>query len=194
MLMSKKTRIQIIWIAGCLILSLMFGMIWSAAHDKKASGRALVSEQVLQYQDLIEKYANAYDIGDYIDIIEAMMQQESGGEGTDVMQCSECVYNTEYEQVPGAIDDPEYSIETGIHYFATCLEMAECRGAGDLSRLKLALQGYNYGWNYITWAQERDGGYTQENAAAFSEMLAEQLDWTSYGDPDYPQHVLRYYR
>ncbi len=192
--MRKNVRIQIIWITGCLILSLLFGVIWSAVHKDTYRGRALVSAEVLQYEDLIEKYAGIYGVKEYMEIIEAVMQQESGGEGTDVMQCSECVYNTEYEQVPGAIDDPEYSIETGIHYFATCLEMAGCRGTGDTKRLKLALQGYNYGWNYITWAQERDGGYTEENALAFSEMLREEYGWDSYGDPEYPQHVLRYFR
>ena len=193
--MKKNIKLQIIWILGCLVLTLMFGLFWSALHGRSpGKGRAMVSEQVLQYKDMIETYADKYDIGKYSEIIEAMMQQESGGEGTDVMQCSECVYNTEYPQTPGAIDDPEYSVETGIHYFATCLEMAGCRGPSDESRLKLALQGYNYGWNYITWAQERDGGYTEENAYEFSEMMQEELGWSGYGDPDYPQHVLRYYR
>lgn len=193
--MKKNIKLQIIWILGCLVLTLMFGMFWTMAHKgRPGSGHALVSEQVLQYKDMIETYADKYDIYEYTEIIEALMQQESGGEGTDVMQCSECIYNTEYSQTPGAIDDPEYSVETGVHYFATCLEMAKCRSPRDNTRLRLALQGYNYGWNYITWAQERDGGYTEENARAFSEMMQEELGWSGYGDPDYPQHVLRYYR
>lgn len=32
----------------------------------------------------------------------------------------------------------------------------------DLDRIKLALQGYNYGSAYIDWAMERDGGYTMK--------------------------------
>ena len=105
------------------------------------------------------------------------MQQESSGLGADVMQCSECYYNTEYDQTPGSIQDPEYSIKTGIHYFADCLELAGCKGPGDIRRLRLALQGYNFGHNYIEWAIKRDGGYTEANAQAFSDMMKEQLGW-----------------
>mgnify|MGYP003097824746 FL=1 len=125
---------------------------------------------------------------------EALMQQDSSGLGADVMQCSECYYNTEYDQTPGSIQDPEYSIKTGIHYFADCLELAGCKGPGDIRRLRLALQGYNFGHNYIEWAIKRDGGYTEANAQAFSDMMKEQLGWETYGDTTYPEHVLRYYK
>lgn len=95
---------------------------------------------------------------------------------------------------PGSIQDPEYSIKTGIHYFADCLELAGCKGPGDIRRLRLALQGYNFGHNYIEWAIKRDGGYTEANAQAFSDMMKEQLGWETYGDTTYPEHVLRYYK
>ena len=143
---------------------------------------------------LIQQYAKEYGIESYVPVIEALMQQESSGLGADVMQCSECYYNTEYDQTPGSIQDPEYSIKTGIHYFADCLELAGCKGPGDIRRLRLALQGYNFGHNYIEWAIKRDGGYTEANAQAFSDMMKEQLGWETYGDTAYPEHVLRYYK
>lgn len=143
---------------------------------------------------LIQQYAKEYGIESYVPVIEALMQQESSGLGADVMQCSECYYNTEYDQTPGSIQDPEYSIKTGIHYFADCLELAGCKGPGDIRRLRLALQGYNFGHNYIEWAIKRDGGYTEANAQAFSDMMKEQLGWETYGDTTYPEHVLRYYK
>ncbi len=62
-----------------------------------------------------------------------------------------------------------------------------------MDRIKLALQGYNFGNGYISWAQTNYGGYTYANAVEFSTMQAERLGWDSYGDTQYVSHVLRYY-
>ena len=128
-----RSRRDIIIIVGCTLLALIGGHVWTRGfgghmwfQNFGTSGSASVNEKVLAYEPLIEKYANEYHISDYVSVIEAIMQQESSGEGTDVMQCSECYYNTEYAQSPGSIEDPEYSIKTGIHYFADCLELAGC--------------------------------------------------------------------
>ncbi len=152
-----------------------------------------LSSSVIGYEPMIMEYADEYGISEYADVIAAIMQQESKGEGTDVMQCSECYYNTAYPNTPGAITDPEYSVSTGVRYFSDCLEIAGCRSPGDTGRLKLALQGYNFGTKYIYWALERDGGYTKENAEEFSEMMCSELGWDRYGDVSYPDNVLRYY-
>lgn len=69
---------------------------------------------------MIEKYAKQYEMKDYVPIIQAVMMQESGGKGTDHMQSSECPYNTKYPNKPNAIQEPEYSIEVGIHYLSEC--------------------------------------------------------------------------
>ena len=122
-----------------------------------------------------------------------MMQQESSGLGTDVLQCSECPFNTEYENTPNAITDPEYSIQVGAEYFAYCLKEAGCKRIKNTERLKIALQDYNFGNSYATWVLENYGTYTVENATEFSLMMQEALGWSSYGDPEYVEHVLRYY-
>lgn len=56
-----------------------------------------------------------------------------------------------------------------------------------MDRLKLALQGYNYGSGYIDWAMARDGGYTKENAIAYSDMMCARPGWnySVYGDKEY---------
>ena len=43
---------------------------------------------------------------------------------------------------------------------------------------------------------ERDGGYTKENAIAYSDMMCARPGWnySIYGDKDYVDHVLRYYQ
>ena len=62
-----------------------------------------------------------------------------------------------------------------------------------MERIKLALQGYNFGNGYISWAVSNYGGYSYANAVEFSVRQAERLGWSSYGDTQYPNHVLRYY-
>ena len=61
-----------------------------------------------------------------------------------------------------------------------------------MENIKLALQSYNYGNGYLEWAKAR-GGYTFANAAEFSDMMAQRMGWSSYGDKQYVPHVLQYY-
>jgi hypothetical protein len=152
-----------------------------------------ISQEVYAYEPIIVEYATQYGVSEYVSLIEAVMMQESGGQGTDPMQASECGYNTLYPNSPNAITDPAYSIQVGIHELADCLNSAGVSSPSDLDRIRLALQGYNYGPGYITWAVNQYGGYTLENAAEFSELQKNKYGVSVYGDPEYVTHVLRYY-
>ena len=152
-----------------------------------------VSDEVLQYEASVKKACKDAGISQFSTVMLAMMQQESSGLGTDVMQCSECPFNTEYDNTPNAIDDPEYSIQVGAEYFAYCLKEAGCKRIRNTERLKIALQDYNFGNSYATWVLENYGSYSVENATEFSLMMQNTLGWSSYGDPEYVDHVLRYY-
>ena len=155
-----------------------------------------LSDEVLSYRPAVERAAAKYGMSDYVDLILAVMMQESGGRGPDVMQAAEGGFNTRYPHVPNGITDPEYSIECGVQELKYALDKAGCTGPTDLDRIKLALQGYNYGSAYIDWAMERDGGYTKENAIAYSDMMCARPSWPydRYGDKEYVDHVLRYYQ
>lgn len=164
-----------------------------------ASGVAMainLSDEVLSYRPAVERIAAKYGMSEYVELILAVMMQESGGRGLDVMQAAEGSFNTKYPHKPNGITDPEYSIECGIQELKYALEKAGCTGPTDLDRIKLALQGYNYGSGYIDWAMERDGGYTKENAIAYSDMMCARPSWPydRYGDKEYVEHVLRYYQ
>ena len=156
-------------------------------------GTAAVSEDVERYSDKIQKYAQQYGIEGFVAVIKCVMMAESGGRGADVMQCSECPYNTKYSKKPNSITDVDYSIEIGIKYFADCLKQASCTSPTDMARLSLALQGYNYGNGYIGWAQKNYGGYSQANAQEFSNKMKAKLGWSTYGNPNYVSAVLKYY-
>ena len=182
------------WVALLVIvLVVMCFAGFMFASDEDDTEILPVTEEVKAYEPLIQQYAREHGIGDYLLLIQAVMMQESGGRGTDPMQASECGYNTLYPHAPGSIRDPEYSINVGIQNLADCLAVAQCESPMDMDAIKLALQGYNYGQGYITWAMNKYGEYSKANAVEFSIDAAERYGWSSYGDMDYVPHVLRYY-
>jgi len=185
------------WIAAgggafLLVFILIAGIIAGAAFSSSSENSESLSDEVLAYTSVIQQYASQYGIPEYVSAIQAIMMQESGGRGTDPMQCSESPYNTRFSHSPGSITDPNYSIEVGVQTFADCISQAGCSSPQDMDKLKLAWQGYNYGNGYIGWALQR-GGYTEANALQFSQEQAASHGWSSYGDPEYVPHVMRYY-
>ena len=185
------------WIAArggafLLVFILIAGIIAGAAFSSSSESSESLSDEVLAYTSVIQQYASQYGIPEYVSAIQAIMMQESGGRGTDPMQCSESPYNTKFSHSSGSITDSNYSIEVGVQTFADCISQAGCSSPQDMDKLKLAWQGYNYGNGYIGWALQR-GGYTEANALQFSQEQAASHGWSSYGDPEYVPHVMRYY-
>ena len=177
--------ILIVVLLGCAV-SLFGGGSGSNAYTP-------VSAEVEAYEPFIQKYAKQYGIPEYVELIKAVMMQESGGRGLDPMQAAEGSFNTRYPHEPNGIKDPEYSIECGVQELKAALISAEVENPIDMEHIKLALQGYNFGNGYISWAKTNYGGYSYANAVEFSTMQAARLGWDSYGDTQYPAHVLRYY-
>ncbi|UTY39466.1 lysozyme family protein [Allocoprobacillus halotolerans] len=196
----KRTALSVSNLVGAgislilLLVLLLFIGVFAALSDNSSvsSTNAPLSVEVLAYTDTIEKYAKQYEMEDYIPIIQAVMMQESGGKGTDPMQSSECPYNTKYPNKPNAIQEPEYSIDVGIHYLSDCFKSAQVKDSFDNEHIFLALQGYNYGNGYIDWAVKNFGGYSKANAKVFSDQKKAELGTDVYGDPNYVEHVMRY--
>lgn len=176
-----------------LVVILLGVAISLFGRRSSASSYTPVSAEVEAYTPIITIYARQHGIPEYVELIKAVMMQESGGQGGDPMQCSESGYNTRYPHYPNAITDPEYSIDVGVQTLADVLRMAGAESPIDLDRISLALQGYNYGPGYISWALTNYGGYSEMNAIEFSNMMAAQYGWAGYGDKAYVSHVLRYY-
>lgn len=175
-----------------MLMALIGGVFMTGSSDSGEGSQ--ISNEVIEYTSVIQKYADEYEIPHFVNAIQAIMMQESGGNGNDPMQASECVYNTKFPNVPNGITDPEYSIQVGIQNFADCLKQAKCGDPLDIPALSLALQGYNYGNGYISWAIQNFGAYSQGNAKVFSDEQAKSHGWNSYGDPEYVPHVMRYYQ
>lgn len=182
------------WIAVVIvIICCLFGAAFYFFGDEGTGNYMPVSAEVEAYTPVIKKYAKMYDADEYIELIKAVMMQESGGRGNDPMQASECGFNNKYPRKPNGITDPEYSIKCGIQNLMSVLKDAKVQNPVDMDRIKLALQGYNFGNGYILWATKKYGGYTEANALEFSKLQAKKHGWDSYGDPKYVSHVLRYY-
>lgn len=183
------------WIA---VLIIMIVVLFGAAVAMFGGGSdsnsyTPVSAEVEAYEPIIQKYAKEYGIPEYVELIKAVMMQESGGRGLDPMQAAEGSFNTRYPHEPNGIKDPEYSIQCGVQELKAALTSAEVKSPIDMKHIKLALQGYNFGNGYISWAKSKYGGYSYANAVEFSTQQAQRLGWDSYGDTQYPAHVLRYY-
>lgn len=177
-----------------LVICLFIGVFGSLSNNNNINTEnSPLSAEVLAYEGIITQYASHYGIEEYVPIIEAIMMQESGGKGNDPMQAAECEFNTKYPHVPNGIQDPVYSIEVGIQNFAECLTVAKVLNINDTNNLYLALQGYNYGKAYITWASKIFGCYSKANAKVYSDNKKSELKIKVFGDPEYVEHVLRYY-
>ena len=151
-----------------------------------------LSDDVLALMPQIGAACQANGIPEYAPLVAAVIMQESGGRvadvGGDVMQCAEGM------GLPvGTPVSLEESINFGTSIIAANLRLAGAAGPTDIPAISLALQGYNFGNGYISWALAR-GGYSKENAREFSEMQAAAHGWSGYGDIDYVDHVLRYYQ
>ncbi len=186
-----------VWIALLIIIviaiivgsiGVIIGSGGAANETEDYTYQAQVSEQAESFRDLVSEYCEKYGIDDYVDLCLAMIEQESGGTGPDVMQTEQSYYN---ENPP--IDSAEESIDCGTHQLSDCLTGAKCKSPGDIKGISLALQGYNFGNGYIEWALKNYGCYTKENAEIFSKKMCADLGYDSYGDVDYVPHVLRYY-
>lgn len=96
------------WIAVLsLIIVLLFGGFLCMTGGDNSSTVTPVSAEVQAYEPVIRKYAKQYKIGEYVELIKAVMMQESGGQGNDPMQSSEGIFNTRYPRKPNGITEFE---------------------------------------------------------------------------------------
>ena len=210
----RRRRILALLIMGfCLILlavGLFFGVrgiLKIAGQEGEISKENALSSECEAYRPVVEKLADNYDMGEYVDLILAVMMQESSGKLVDVMQSSECKFNERYPREPNGITDTEYSLQCGIQELRDNLQQAGCSGPEDLDRIKIALQAYNFGSDYLNYlSREGQTQWTEENAQAFAKYASKEKKrgeddpyrdnagpW-DYGDQYYPEHVLRYYQ
>lgn len=175
-----------------IVISLFIG-VFGSLSDNSLYGVSVspLSEEVLAYTDMISKYTEQYEIEEFTPLIQAIMMHESKGLGVDPMNSSTFIYNTKY---PDGIRNAEYSINVGVHYLADCLKQAKVNNPSDTEQIYLAIQGYDYGLEYIEWAVNNFGGYSKANAKVYLDIKKEQTDNNFDGSASYASNVWIYYR
>lgn len=175
-----------------LVITLFIG-VFGSLSDNSLYGIAVsqLTEEVLAYTDVINEYAEQYDILEFTPLVQAIMMHESKGIGNDPMNASSFEYNLMY---PDGIEDPIYSIQVGVQYLIDCLNQADVKSPADTKKVHLAIQAYNYGLEYIEWANDNFGGYSKANAQVYLDMKKEQNNNTFIGSASYVPNVWIYYR
>ncbi|EKD8217469.1 lysozyme family protein [Listeria innocua] len=170
--MKWKIKLIAVLVMGLSFFSLLtFVAIFAADEPEKVSSTSIeiagensaLSESVLQYRSLVEKYAKKEDIGDYVAILLAIMQVESGGKQKDVLQASESK-----GLAPNTISDPEESIAQGTKYLAELVRSANSLGVDQDS----VIQAYNFGGGFLTYVAKNGKKYSYELAESFSKQQA----------------------
>ena len=136
--------------------------------DEKQLVKDLQIYHVENERKTVTKYAKKYGVEEYVDVLLAMMLQESGGRGKDPMQSSES-----YCGEIGCIKSRTESIEQGVQYFSHALERAN-------GELELAVQSYNFGLGFIAYVKEHETDYNLDIAIQFSKEMYEKLDDTNH--------------
>ncbi len=176
MTQKKKIRAALLAILAVLLVA-------GCEFGDGAYGTADVPPLVEQWRPLVEQYAQEFGISEYVEVILAMIAQESGGDSgktPDIMQCSESA-----GMPPDSIQDPEASIRQGVKYFASLVQSGKAAGVDR----ETIIQAYNFGGGYIPYVAENGGAHSEELARQYSASMAARYGWSNYGDVKYVEHV-----
>ncbi|MBO1002137.1 lysozyme family protein [Pseudogracilibacillus auburnensis] len=193
----QKVMIKVFVLVVILSILLVSVSLYTYKEHLKSGNivQHVFTKKVEQYRPTVSKYAKEYDVEEHVDVLLAMMLQESGGRGDDPMQSSESLCGE-----IGCIDDPEVSIKQGVSYFAENLQAAN----GDI---ELAVQSYNFGIGFAHYVKNSDKEFDQDIVIQFSQEMyqnaedqsiytclreeAKQFD-ACYGDIYYARDVMEY--
>ncbi|MFC6169256.1 lysozyme family protein [Lapidilactobacillus mulanensis] len=152
-----------------LLISLLFfsvAIVGDDDEDQTMTELAMdgmnLSPEVLKYKAVVEKYCKEFGISDQVMVILSIMQVESGGKGSDVMQSSESL-----GQSPGSLS-PDASIKQGVKYFASLIKSIKSVSADT----NTAIQSYNYGGGFVDYVAKHGKKYSFENASNFAKDKA----------------------
>ena len=159
----KRQKLTAIGMAVFLLLILCVLGIRGCIDKSQADETPMVAQTVLAYEPAIEKYAKEYGLEDNVELLMAIMQVESGGEGNDVMQSS--------ESLGLALNSlmPESSIEQACHVLSQLFDYADVLGCDENS----VIQAYNFGITYLNFVAENGGSHSFELAQAFAQKMSD---------------------
>ncbi|MEH7151337.1 bifunctional lytic transglycosylase/C40 family peptidase, partial [Bacillus thuringiensis] len=154
----------------CLLIAGAFGA--GSSSQEQVSGNIGASKnlspEVEKWRGLVEKEAAAQGMQDFVNLLLAIIQIESGGTGTpDIMQSSE---SAGYGR-PNVFQTEEESVRQGVKHLKECLLALKAFNRGYENNIKALAQAYNYGNYFATWLGKRGGEYNLEVAEEYSRTV-----------------------
>lgn len=108
-------------------------------------------QEVLRYKEDVLAEMKTQGLKEFhIDILLAIMAQESGGRVTDVFQAFESLGK------PSNSIGTSESIKHGVKYYGELVKTVGMTDKFDLDKTKLILQSYNFGSGFIDYAKRYD--------------------------------------
>ncbi|PGS78934.1 hypothetical protein COC69_13750 [Bacillus cereus] len=156
-----------------IILLFIAGMLGAGSKSQEqVSGNIGASKnlspEVEKWRGLVEKEAAAQGMQDFVNLLLAIIQIESGGTGTrDIMQSSE---SAGYGR-PNVFQTEEESVRQGVKHLKECLLALKVFNMGFENNIKALAQAYNYGNYFATWLGKRGGEYSLEVAEEYSRTV-----------------------
>lgn len=155
--LKRLTGIKVFSVIGALVVKLLpVGLVLGlffvvamifAGNQSNSSGGLALSEEVEQWRGLVTEVANSQGMNEYIDLILAIIQVESGGKGTrDIMQSSESAGHP-----PGYFQTEIESVEQGVTYIKKIVNLLTSFDKGYKNDYKLIAQSYNFGIGFASY-------------------------------------------
>ncbi|GHI00597.1 lysozyme family protein [Neobacillus kokaensis] len=161
--MKKRRRKKFKTFFGLFVLFCILAAVQNHFQNKTQEPLEQVDPffSVKQYRPQLQSELAKYQLEKYTDILLALMQQESHGQGGDPMQASESA-----GLAPNTIKDPKQSIQAGVKHFQRVLTY----GNQQKVDFPTIIQAYNMGSGYITFVAKRGGKHSEELAKQFSQI------------------------
>lgn len=164
-------------VGSVLILIMALGILSGSTgqKSKKWNGEVTnvnLSATTLQWQSAVEKEAQKQGVPELVPYIMAIIEVESHGQGTDIMQSSESA-----GLGPNGYSDPLRSIEQGIKHLKGIVTLGKALGFTDYWGY---IQSYNFGKAYISYLVTHNETHTLDVAENYSKnVVAPSLGNTS---------------
>lgn len=142
--------------------------------------------------------SSGIDLNDYVNAILATIQQESGGisssSGGDLMQCKESGLWDD-AAMPSDWTTEQKSIDIGIRVFYAHMKTWGVDGADEYDNLQIVAQAYNYGGGFLGFMKRKNAKkWTLALSTEYSNAMAQQSGWSSYGHKEYGEEWLAKYQ
>ncbi|EEL84675.1 hypothetical protein CN445_20545 [Bacillus cereus] len=164
---KSKKQVIILFFISILGLGTIIGILYFNHKTNIHRNKALATEErLLQYEPIMKKELEKYNLGEKTALLLGIMYQESRGEGNDPMQSSESL-----GLKPNEIQEINLSIKQGVKHFAQMYKYGTEKGVS----MDTIIQSYNMGPGYIDFISSQEAKqHSDDSAKKFSKMKVDQ--------------------